>query len=291
MSYRVKIESFEGPFELLLALVTQQKVKIGSISISEIADQYLEYVEEMQELDLDVASEFLIVASTLLSMKAKALLPSEEPSSEDGDELEKLTLEQAADLLAERVLTYYQFKRIAWMLDSRMQNESMMHPRQVGPDPEFLGLLPDYLEGVALEGLAVVCASLMAKRETFLLDAKHIAAKPIAVETYVDSITKVMREKRHITFDEILEESRDTVHIVVSFLAILEMYKRGMIDLNQADSKSPINIDYIDPSKWNEFADIPDMDGSEETDAKKEYDDNDLSVSIDNDGRASDDRD
>ncbi len=264
MSYRVKIESFEGPFELLLALVTQQKVKIGSISISDIADQYIEHVDQMKSPDLDVASEFLIVASTLLSMKARALLPGERSSEEDIDsEIGELTVEQAADLLAERVFAYYQYKRIAAMLGSRMRNESMMHPRQVGPDPEFLGLLPDYLEGVKLDGLAAVCASFMARRETFLLDAEHIAAKPIAVESFVDSIAKRMAVKRRATFQELVDDPADLPHVVVSFLAILEMYRRGMIDLVQDDPSDPISVDYVDPDRWAELAATDDGEGDD----------------------------
>ena len=253
MSYRVKIESFEGPFELLLALVAQQKVKIGSISVSEVADQYIEHIHSMEELDMDVASEFLEVASTLLAMKAKALLPADK-SDDDELELGELTLEQAADLLAARIIAYYQYKRVAAMLGSRMRNESMMYPRVAGLEPQFLGLLPDYLEGVTLEGLGLVCATMMARRETFLMDAEHIAAKPIAVETYVDSITSRLSRKRNMTFRELIADAEDNAHIVVSFLAILEMYKRGMIDLQQENPGDEIQVSYVDPEHWSELA-------------------------------------
>ena len=253
MSYRVKIESFEGPFELLLALVAQQKVKIGSISVSEVADQYIEHIHSMEELDMDVASEFLEVASTLLAMKAKALLPADK-SDDDELELGELTLEQAADLLAARIIAYYQYKRVAAMLGSRMRNESMMHPRVAGLEPQFLGLLPDYLEGVTLEGLGLVCATMMARRETFLMDAEHIAAKPIAVETYVDSISSRLSRKRNMTFRELIADAEDNAHIVVSFLAILEMYKRGMIDLQQENPGDEIQVSYVDPEHWSELA-------------------------------------
>ncbi len=253
----MKTESFEGPFELLLALVTQQKVKIGSISISEVADQYMEHVQAMQDLDMDVASEFLVVASTLLAMKAKSLLPVDKKSSEDNvedGELGDMTLEEATDLLVTRIIVYYQYKRVAAMLGSRLQNESMMYPRTFGPDQEFLNLFPDYLEGVSLDGLGTVCASLMAKRESFLLDAKHIAAKPIAVEPYVEKIGYQLSRKRRMTFDDVIETAEDKAHVVVSFLAILEMYKRGMVGLEQETPDDPISISYVDPSRWAELA-------------------------------------
>ncbi len=256
MSYRVKIDSFEGPFELLLALVTQHKVKIGSISISEVADQYIAYIEQMQDLDMDVASEFLVVASTLLAIKSRSLLPAEKTDQEDEDtsELGELTVEQATNLLVTRIITYYQYKRVAAMLGSRMQNESMMYPRTAGPDPDFLGLLPDYLENVSLTGLGLVCATLMAKRETILLDAEHIAAKPIAVETFIDNVLLRLEDKHHMTFDELTQDAGDNAHVVGSFLAILEMYKRGMVELLQDCPGDPILIDYRDPDTWAQYA-------------------------------------
>ena len=262
MGYRVKIESFEGPFELLLSLVTQQKVKIGSISVSEIADQYMEHVREMERFDMDVASEFLVVASTLLNMKAQALLPLAPPKKRRGYEEEDeddgaLTLVETANLLAARILTYYQYKRVAAMLGTRMQSEAMMHPRTAGPDAEFLGQLPDYLENVTREGLGLVCATLMARRETFLLDAEHIAAKPIAVETYVTTICERLSRlegERKLQFSELVADAEGTAEIVVSFLAILEMYKRGMIDLRQPEPGQPIDVVYNDPSRWSELA-------------------------------------
>ncbi len=280
MPYHVKIESFEGPFELLLELVRQQKVKIGSISVSDVADQYLEHIDRMRALDLDVASEFLDVASILLLIKARSLLPDEKPQEDLESELGELTVEQATDLLSERLITYLQYKRLSQMLGSRMRNEAMMHPRQVGPDPEFLGLLPDYLEGVTLEGLGVVCASLMARRETFLLDAEHIAAKPIAVDSYVDSICTKMAQRRHATFEELVDDPTDLSHVVVSFLAILEMYKRGMIDLAQDGPGSSISVDYVDPSKWSELAAVEESaedEGAKEDDTAKPDDGGDVS--------------
>ena len=275
MSYRVRIESFEGPFELLLSLVTQQKVKIGSISVSEIADQYMEHVREMERFDMDVASEFLVVASTLLNMKAQALLPLAPPKKrrggeeEDDEDTGALTLVETANLLAARILTYYQYKRVAAMLGTRMQNESTMHPRTAGPDAEFLGQLPDYLENVTMEGLGLVCATLMARREEFLLDAEHIAAKPIAVESYVASICDRLARlegERKLQFAEIVSDAGDMAEVVVSFLAILEMYKRGMIDLRQPEPGQPIDVVYNDPSIWKELA----LDESDENDDEAE---------------------
>ena len=127
MSYRVRIESFEGPFDLLLFLVSRHKVDIGSISIAQIVDQYLAYVEAMDSLDLEVASDFLLVASTLLEIKAAALLPRE--SDEDEEQFEELSPGEARDMLIERLLAYKQFKNAASALAARFEQESRLHPR------------------------------------------------------------------------------------------------------------------------------------------------------------------
>ena len=136
MSYKVRIDSFEGPFDLLLHLVSRQKVDIGAISITQIADQYLAEVARMDSLDLDVASDFLLVASTLLEIKAESLLPRERDAATD--ELEELAPSEARDILVERLLSYKQHKNAAAALHARFVSEGRMHPRPFGPDACFL---------------------------------------------------------------------------------------------------------------------------------------------------------
>ena len=166
MSYKVRTQAFSGPFDLLLQLVTRQKVTIGSIAIAEVANQYLEEVERMRDLDLDVASDFVLVASTLLDIKAASLVPAEpvRSSSEDfddeDDDLEGLDPDEAREVLIARLIAYKQFRGAAAALAARSEAESRMHPRTVGADPEFLGLMPDYLEGITLRSLAVICADI-----------------------------------------------------------------------------------------------------------------------------------
>ena len=163
MSYRVSTQVYSGPFDLLLQLVTRQKVDIGAISISEVAEQYLAEVERIEALDLDVASDFLLVAATLLDIKAASLVPQEAPRKVDDDddefdedleELSALDGDALREVLIQRLIAYKQFKGAAAALGARMQAESRMHPRVAGPDPEFLGLMPDYLAGITLRGLA-----------------------------------------------------------------------------------------------------------------------------------------
>ena len=225
MSYRVSTQVYSGPFDLLLQLVTRQKVDIGAISISEVAEQYLAEAERIEALDLDVASDFLLVAATLLDIKAASLVPQEAPSKtvdddEDDEDLEELSAldgDALREVLIQRLIAYKQFKGAAAALGARMQAESRMHPRVAGPDPEFLGLMPDYLAGITLRGLAVICADLDGKRQTFLLEAEHVAPH--------------------------------RVPLVVTFLAMLELAKRGSLTLSQDEIFGTIQINRFESAE------------------------------------------
>lgn len=231
MSHRIKTDVFEGPFDLLLHLVSRQKLDVNAISITDIADQYLDHIDKMRELDLDVASDFLLLAATLLEIKAASLLPKEEQYF--GDELDDMSPQEARDLLVARLLAYKQFKNVAAELAARMESVGRMHARQAGIEQEFLGLMPDYLEGVTLRGLAVVCADLMHKRAVFLLEAEHVASMPISLEMHAESVARTLKREGTVSFLTLLGDEPDPELIVVTFLAILELYKRGVADLDQ----------------------------------------------------------
>lgn len=252
MSYKVNTATYSGPFDLLLQLVSRQKVAIGSISISEVADQYLAEVDAMEELDLDVASDFVLVASTLLDMKAHALVPqdvslkSSYDEDEYDDELDGLSPDEAREVLIARLIAYKQFRNAGAALGSRMEAESYMFPRSVGPDPDFLNLMPDYLEGITLRSLAVICADIDSKRETFLLEAEHVASKRLPVALTVASVDRLTRSKGKVTFSELLD-GQDTPEIVVAnFLAVLELFKRGLVRVQQDVIFGEIEIEHIE---------------------------------------------
>lgn len=246
MSYRVRIESFEGPFDLLLYLVSRQKVDIGAISVTEIADQYLEEVSRMSNLDLDVASDFLLVASTLLEIKAASLIPR--PKDDTVEEFEEMAPSEARDLLVERLLAYKQFKNAASALGGRAESEGRLHHRLFGPDAGLLTLMPDYLAGVSLDALACLCADALGHRDPFLLESEHIAKKPIPVEVHVRAIHGRLRQAKRLRFSELVNRTDDPAIVVVIFLAILELYKRNMVRLAQPEPFGDIDLEYIEGS-------------------------------------------
>lgn len=255
MSYRVKTDAFEGPFDLLLYLVSRKKVDIGAISINEIADQYLAEVSRMPMLNLDVASDFLLVASTLLEIKAQALVPKER--DELDDELAELAPDDARALLVERLVAYKQYKNAAEELYGRFLEEGRLHVRPFGPGEEFLGLMPDFLEGVTMDALGLLAANALARREIFLLESEHIAAKPIPVEMHVEAIHARIQRKKRMTFGELLQKDARPPIVVVTFLAILELYKRSMVRLEQRETFGEIEIAYIEGSGELDFENDP----------------------------------
>ena len=248
MSYRVSTQVYSGPFDLLLQLVSRQKVDIGSISISEVAEQYLAEVERLQALDLDVASDFLLVASTLLDIKASSLVPDEPilKSEDEDEELSNLTGDELREVLIQRLIAYKQFRNAASALGSRMEAESRMHPRVAGPDPEFLNIMPDYLAGITLRGLAVICADIDGRRDSFLLEAEHVAPRRVPLDLTVASVDRFTMNKPHVTFDELLDGSATVEQVVVTFLAILELAKHGSLTLAQAEIFGTISIDRVE---------------------------------------------
>ena len=253
MSYRVSTQVYSGPFDLLLQLVTRQKVDIGAISISEVAEQYLTEVERIEALDLDVASDFLLVAATLLDIKAASLVPQETPRNTDEDdddedleELSALDGDALREVLIQRLIAYKQFKGAAAALGARMQAESRMHPRVAGPDPEFLGLMPDYLAGITLRGLAVICADLDGKRQTFLLEAEHVAPHRVPLDLTVASVDRFTMAHQTCTFRELLDGDATTEQLVVTFLAMLELAKRGSLTLSQDEIFGTIQINRVE---------------------------------------------
>ena len=260
-SYRVSTQAYSGPFDLLLQLVSRQRVTIGSISISEVAAQYLEEVERMRDLDLDVASDFVLVASTLLDIKAASLVPDEpigradDLDDDDADDLEGLSPDEAREVLIARLIAYKQFRGAASALGARADAEARMHPRTVGADPEFLGLMPDYLEGITLRSLAVICADIDSRRETFLLEAEHVAPRRVPVALTIAAVDRLVRGRGRVTFSDLLDGQDAPEVVVANFLAILELYKRGLVDVTQSELFGEIEVEHVEGAPIYELDD------------------------------------
>lgn len=243
MAYSIKTEAFEGPFDLLLHLVSRKKVDIGDISINEITDQYLEEIKRMQSLDLEVASDFLLVAATLLEIKARSLVPHERDDLEE--EIAEFEPDVAQMILVERLVTYKQYKNASDELNRRFEDEAHLHVRAFGPPKEFLGAMPDFLKDISLDKLGAIAAAALARRELFLLESEHIAAEPIPVVRYTKKLTNILKERGRARFSELVSADATPEIFVVSFLAVLELYKMHQIDIIQQRAFGDIDITYL----------------------------------------------
>lgn len=242
MSYRVSAAGFEGPFDLLLQLVMRQKVDIGAVSVAQIADQFLAEAARMGDVDLEVASDFALVAATLLDLKAQALLPDEEPEPQDGEEGLGLAPDEARDLLAARLEAYRQFKGAAAALEARADAWALGFPRDAGPGPEFEGAPPARLAGVPPADLARAAARLLGRREAPLLESGHIAPRRMPLEERVRQVELEVGGRRRLTFEQLVEDDPTVENRVVSILALLELERRGELALEQPELFGAITI-------------------------------------------------
>ena len=215
----------------------------------------------MHDLDLDVASDFVLVSSTLLDIKAASLVPDEpigradDLDDDDADDLEGLSPDEAREVLIARLIAYKQFRGAASALGARADAEARMHPRTVGADPEFLGLMPDYLEGITLRSLAVICADIDSRRETFLLEAEHVAPKRVPVALTIAAVDRLVRGRGRVTFSDLLDGQDAPEVVVANFLAILELYKRGLVDVTQSELFGEIEVEHVEGAPIYELDD------------------------------------
>ncbi|MRR11410.1 segregation/condensation protein A, partial [bacterium] len=173
-----------------------------------------------------------------------------------GDELDDLSPEDAREILVARLLAYKQFKNLASELGARMESEARMHPRQAGIEERFLKLMPDYLEGVTLHGLAVVCADLLHRREVFLLEAEHVASMPIPLELHAEALVRRLKRDSTVMFSELIGTDAKPELVVVTFLSILELYKRQIASLRQDALFADIVVTLLDPEAADRPLDI-----------------------------------
>ncbi len=236
MTYQVKLEVFEGPFDLLLSLIAKQKVDIYDVPVAKITDEYLAYIKALQEIDLEVATEFLLVASALLSMKAEALLPKERQSEEA-----EVSPEEARENLIARLIEYGKFKSAAAALAAVYESQSRYFAREVDDELDFASGSPCEIENAVPDALRHFYMELT-KGSQSVLDAEHIAAEPLRLDLFMDMIRSKIAISGRRTFRELAMECSSKSEVIACFLAILELYKRGEIEVGQAQVFGEIEV-------------------------------------------------
>ena len=227
--FEVHLDVFEGPFDLLLALISKHKLDITEIALSSVTDEFIAHIRARADAwDLDQTSYFLVVAATLLDLKAARLLPAGEVDDE-----EDLALLEARDLLFARLLQYRAYKEVAAVLASRMTSWGRRFPRRVPMEPRFAGLLPEVLLGLGPAEFAVIAARTLAPRPAPEVSTAHLHTARTTVREQVDILASRLQRLRRATFRQLTSDCEDTYEVVARFLAVLELYRAASVSLDQ----------------------------------------------------------
>ena len=238
MGYEVRTPVFEGPFDLLLHLILRQEVELWDVSLSAIVDEYLSELERMQSLDLELATEFLLIAATLIELKTRRLLPG--PAELDLDE-ELLRFEQR-DLLLARLLECKTFKDAAAALAALSRRAERSLSRMAGPEEPYRSLVPDPLDRVKLISLRDAARRALEPRPQPVVDTEHIAPIRASVADAVRDVLGRLPERVTLTFRELVADATTRLETIVRFLAVLELYKQGVVDIDQFQNFGTLSI-------------------------------------------------
>lgn len=239
--FEVHLDVFQGPFELLLGLISKHKLDITEIALAQVTDEFMAHIRAHQasdtEWDLSQASEFLLVAATLLDLKSARLLPQLGPEDE-----EDLALIEARDLLFARLLQYRAFKEVAAAFAERMATAGRMTARQAGLEPQFAALLPELIMGITPEQLAMIAARAMTPKVAPTIGLEHLHAPTVSVREQASLIVERLRALRTCSFRSLVADADSTLVIVARFLALLELFRESAIVFDQAEALGPLTV-------------------------------------------------
>ncbi|MEU9800120.1 segregation/condensation protein A [Streptomyces sp. NPDC051000] len=236
--FTLRLANFEGPFDLLLQLISRHKLDVTEVALSEVTDEFMAHIRAMgPDWDLDQTTEFLVVAATLLDLKAARLLPAAEVEDEAD-----LALLEARDLLFARLLQYRAYKRIAEILDHRAQDEGLRYPRTVGLEPHIAELLPDVVISIGADGLARLAVRAMRPRAAPQVYVDHIHAPLVSVREQAALVVTLLKARGEATFAELTEDAPDTLTVVARFLALLELYREKAVVLDQEEALRTLTV-------------------------------------------------
>jgi segregation and condensation protein A len=241
VGYQVSTPVFEGPFDLLLHLVTKDQVDIWELSLSAIVDEYVATLGRMQALDLSVATEFLMIAALLLELKARRLLPE----GSDAESEEELALWEERDLLLARLLECKAFKEASAAMSRLMGAAAASVPRRAGLEERFVGLVPDPLEGLQVHHLQDALVKLLAPKARPKVNTEHVAPVRASVAETLEELVERLPGQGRTTFRLLTAGLRERLEVIVYFLALLELYKRGAVDLQQGGRLAELHVSWL----------------------------------------------
>ncbi|MER7046190.1 segregation/condensation protein A [Streptomyces jumonjinensis] len=254
--FTVRLANFEGPFDLLLQLIAKHRLDVTEVALSKVTDEFMAHIRSMgDDWDLDQTTEFLVVAATLLDLKAARLLPAAEVEDEAD-----LALLEARDLLFARLLQYRAYKQIADLFGERLDAEGRRHPRTVGLEPRHAELLPEVVIGIGAEGFARLAVKAARPRPRPQVHLDHIHAPLVSVREQAGIVAALLRERGRTAFRELVAEAGDTLTVVARFLALLELYRDRAVELDQAEALGELYVTWTGgdgpatvPAEFDEF--------------------------------------
>ena len=236
--FEVRLDNFEGPFDLLLSLISKHKLDITEVSLSKVTDEFIAHVKALGSTwELEQTTSFLLVAATLLDLKAARLLPQGDVEDE-----EDLALLEARDLLFARLMQYRAFKQVAGVLEDRLSAESRRHPRAVGLEERFATLLPEVLIGIGLDQFAELAAGAMKPRPVLEVSLGHIHAAKVSVREQAALVVDRLRRSGTMTFRALCGDSPDTLTTVARFLSLLELFREGAVAFDQMSPLGELSV-------------------------------------------------
>jgi segregation and condensation protein A len=239
--FEVHLDVFEGPFDLLLGLISKHKLDITEVALSQVTDEFIAFIRARADgWDLDQASYFLVVAATLLDLKAARLLPAGEVEDE-----EDLALLEARDLLFARLLQYRAYKEVAAVFAGRMTVQARRFARRVPVEPRFAQLLPEVLLGLGPAQFAVIAARTLAPRPVPVVSTEHIHAPQTTVREQVVVLTRQLSLLGRATFRRLTSDCAGTYEVVARFLGLLELYREGSVSFEQVTPLGELYVTWV----------------------------------------------
>ena len=242
--FSLHLENFDGPFDLLLQLISRHKMDITEVALGAVTDEFIAYIKQLESSengwDLDKTTEFLVVAATLLDLKAAKLLPSGEVDDEAD-----LALLEARDLLFARLLQYRAFKEIAAIFSARIEREEKSFPRTVALEPHFAQLLPEVLIGVGAQRFAAIANRVLTPKTTPVFSIDHLHRPLVSVAEQASKVVEQLRRAGRVTFRALIADADSTLVIVARFLSLLELYREGVVRFEQVISLGELQITWV----------------------------------------------
>jgi segregation and condensation protein A len=241
VTYEVRTPVFEGPFDLLLHLILREQVDLYEVSLSRIVDAYLAELDDLSGFDLGTATEFLLIAATLVELKARRLLPEDD----DVDLDDELSLWEERDLLLARLLECKTFKDAAALMDAALEHAGRSAPRTVGPDERYHDLQPDFLAGVTPDAIRAAFVKATTPKPPPTVSIEHLPSIRASVFDAIAEVADELRRVGRLTFRTLCADLADRLEVVVRFLAVLELYKQGYVELEQASSMAALELQWV----------------------------------------------